>query len=294
MDHKKILRWLAYSGKLKWLPDALYLKLLYYAMMGKKLNLDNPQTFNEKLQWLKLYDRRPEYTALVDKYEVKKLVAKELGEEYIIPTLGVWERFDDIDFDKLPDRFVLKCTHDSGGLVIVKDKRTLDKDAARAKIEKSLKNEYFYEGREWPYKNVKPRIIAEQYMEDASGGLMDYKFFCFDGVADNVMVVADRAIKQAKYYHFSKDWKILHYNRLCRTLPDDFQIPKPAQIDEMFALAEKMSASLPHVRIDFYLVDGQIFFGEYTFFNESGFESGFDAYSDGHMGSLLKLPPKRV
>lgn len=278
---------------LRYIPDKTYLSFLYLYKMKSPMNWKNPQTFNQKLQWLKLYDHNPKYTKMVDKHDVKELVRSQLGEQYVIPTLGVWNQFDDIDFDALPNRFVLKCTHDSGGLVIVKDKRTLDKKAAKNKIEGSLKRNYYHFGREWPYKNIKPRIIAEKYMEDASGGLTDYKFFCFDGVADNVMVVEDRAIQQPKYYHFSKDWKLLRYNRLCRRLPDDFTMPKPPQMDEMFALAEKMSKGIPHVRVDFYVVDGQIYFGEYTFFNESGFETGFDDYSDGHLGSLIKLPPKR-
>ena len=163
------------------LPDSAYLKLVYRQSVGKKLNLKNPQTFNEKLQWLKLYDRRPEYTRMVDKYEAKRYVAERIGEEYIIPTFGVWDRFDDIDFERLPNQFVLKCTHDSGGLVVCRDKSRLDFQVARKKIEKSLKTNYYLHSREWPYKNVKPRIIAEQYMEDESTEgllvLMDYKFY---------------------------------------------------------------------------------------------------------------------
>ena len=161
--------------------------------MGKKLNLKNPQTFNEKLQWLKLYDRKPIYTTMVDKYEVKQFVANIIGEEYIIPTLGVWNSFDDIDFDSLPDRFVLKTTHDSGGVVICSDKRKLDLDTARKKLTKSLKNNFYYQGREWPYKNVKPRIIAEKYViDDITGELRDYKFFCFDGDPKFMFIATER------------------------------------------------------------------------------------------------------
>jgi len=288
--YKLIIKILRIMRLLPILPDKLFLQMYYLVMMKEDLDLRNPKTFNQKLQWLKLYNRKDIYTTMVDKYAVKKYVAELIGEEYIIPTLGVWDHFDDIDFSSLPDQFVLKCTHDSGGLVIVRDKQTFDKKAAKKKIENSLKNNYHYSTREWPYKNVPPRIIAEQYMEDESGGLTDYKFFCFNGVADNVMIVADRSIKEPKFYHFSKDWRLLRYNRLCRKLPDGFTIPKPSEMDQMFELAEKMSIDIPHVRIDFYLVNGQIYFGEYTFFNESGFETGFDDYSDNHLGSLIKLP----
>ena len=162
------------------LPDEAYLKLKYRIRMGKPLNLKDPKTFCEKLQWLKLHDRKPEYTTMVDKAAVKGYVAEKLGSQYLIPTLGVWDKFDDIDFDALPDQFVLKCTHDSGGLVICRDKAKLDRDVARKKLERSLKNNYFHRNREWPYKNVKPRILAEVYMKDRGHrDLPVYKFFCF-------------------------------------------------------------------------------------------------------------------
>ena len=164
---------LAFSahGFLKWMPDKPYLKLMFWANMGKRLNLRNPKTFSEKLQWLKLYNRKPEHPGMVDKYEAKKYVAERIGEEYIIPTFGVWEHFEDIDFDSLPDQFVLKCTHDCGGLVICKDKSKLDKEAAKSKINRCLNRNYYYSGREWPYKELQPRIIAEEYMEDEATGL---------------------------------------------------------------------------------------------------------------------------
>ena len=159
------------------IPDRFYLKCLYKARMEKKLNLKSPQTYNEKLQWLKLYDRNPEYSDMVDKYEVKKYVADRIGEKYIIPTLGIWERFDDVDFDILPEKFVLKCTHDSGGLVICKGREQLDIKSARKKIEKSLRRNYYWHGREWPYKSIKPRIIAEQFVSDNThSDLIVYKF----------------------------------------------------------------------------------------------------------------------
>ena len=177
------------KGWIKGFDDETYLKLMYWAKMGKKLNLDNPVTFNEKLQWLKLHNQNPEYSKMVDKYEAKKWVAERIGDEYIIPTLGVWDSFDEIDFNQLPNQFVLKCTHDSGGLVICKDKNHFDKAKARKKIEASLKRNYFLVGREYPYKAVKPRIIAEQYMEDtATRELRDYKIFTFDGIAKALFI----------------------------------------------------------------------------------------------------------
>lgn len=168
IKNPKTIIYILNNKKIITLPDKAFIKLKYKDKFGKKINLNNPQTFNEKLQWLKLYDRNPEYTKMVDKYEVKKYVASIIGEEYIIPTLGVWNKFEDIDFNKLPDQFVLKCTHDSGGLVICKDKSKLDINEAKKKIEKSLKINYYYLSREWPYKNVKPQIIAEKYMVDES------------------------------------------------------------------------------------------------------------------------------
>lgn len=276
-------------------PDDIYLKYKFYKRMKTRLDLDNPKTFNQKLQWLKLYNRNPEYTKMVDKYEVKKYVSGKIGEEYIIPTLGVWDSPEEIDFDKLPDKFVLKCNHNSGlGMCICKDKKTLNINKVKEDLKKGLAENYYWNGREWPYKNVKPKIIAEKYMEDeTTQELTDYKFFCFDGYVDNVMIVVDRCLGNPKYYHFDRNWKLCkNYNRLCRSLPPDFTIPKPNKIDEMFELASLMSIGIPHVRIDFYLVNNKIYFGEYTFFSESGFDTGYDEDSDLHLGSLIKLPNK--
>ncbi len=278
----------------KWMDDEQSVKFWFWCVMRKKLDLEHPKTYNEKLQWLKLYDHRPVYQDMVDKVEAKKLAAKVMGEECIIPTLGVWTQFDDIDFDGLPNKFVLKCTHDSGGLVICTDKSKLDIKAARKKIARSMKRNFFLVGREWPYKNITPRIIAEAYMEDTqSKDLVDYKIFCFNGKAECVMVVADRAMGNPKYYFFDKEWKLRKYNRLCRSLPDDFQIPKPKEMDQLFAIAEKLCAEIPQLRVDLYVVDGQIYFGEYTFFNQSGLETGFDLKTDMYLGSLIQLPTKK-
>jgi len=282
--------WLATHDFYKSMNDVDYLKRFYKAMMGKELNLTPPVTYNEKLQWIKLYDHNPLYNTIVDKYEVKNYVAGITGGKYIVPTYGVYDYFDEIDFDSFPDQFVLKCTHDSGGLVICKDKKFFDKSAAKKKIEKCLKRNYYWVGREWPYYDLKPRIIAEKYIEDREGHLVDYKFFCFNGIADNVMVVTERETGDPKFYHFTKEWNLLPYNRMGRRMGPDFKLPKPDIIDSMFEIAEQLSKPFTEVRVDLYDVDGEIYFGEFTLFNESGWESGFDYPSDKHMGDLIILP----
>lgn len=275
----------------KILPDSIYLKILYKRVMGKRLNLSHPTTYNEKLQWLKIHDHNPKYISLVDKYEAKKVVSKMIGEDHIIPTLGVWDRFDDIDFNKLPDKFVLKCTHDSGSVVVCKDKAVLNINEAKCKLEKGLKNNFYWRSREWPYKHIPHRIIAEQYVEDSkTGRLDDYKLFCFDGVVDNIMVVRGRAEGKPKYYHFDKEWNLCRFNRLTRSLPEGFREEKPPFIDDMIAIAEQLSNGYIHVRIDLYEANGNIYFGEFTLYNQSGLETGFDDYSDGYLGSLINLP----
>ncbi len=271
MSLRSGLKYFIREKVLRYMPARMYLKLKYRIVMKKKLNLANPTTYNEKLQWLKLYDHNPMYTDMVDKYEAKRYVAEHIGEEYIIPTLGVWDRFDDIDFDALPDRFVLKCTHDSGGLVIVKDKSQLDMAAAKAKIEKCLKRNFYYSGREWPYKNVKPRIIAEKYMEDArTAELRDYKFFTFDGVVKALFIASERQKEdeETKFDFFDEN-----YNHLpIRNGHPNAAVPpeKPYNFEKMKDLAEKLSQGIPHLRVDFYEVDGRIYFGELTFSHWSG------------------------
>lgn len=274
---------------LNFLPDRTYLKLIYRRRMGGRLNLTSPQTFNEKLQWLKLYDRNPEYTTMVDKYAAKKWVANRIGEEYIIPTLGVWEHFDDIDFDTLPNQFVLKCTHDSGGLVIVKDKSKLDKKFAKQKIEHCLKRNYYWAGREWPYKNVPPRIIAEKYMTDESGiELKDYKIFNFEGEPKLIEVDYDCFVEHKRNL-YTTDWQYIEAAIQYPTDPNH-QIDRPKQLEKMLELARKLSEGIPHVRTDFYCIDDRIYLGELTFYHGSGFEK-FDPESLGEeMGKWLKLP----
>ncbi|MCC8173661.1 MAG: glycosyl transferase [Odoribacter sp.] len=276
---------------LAWMPDSAYLKLMYRAKMGKKLNLKNPQTFNEKIQWLKLHDRKPEYTQMVDKCEAKKYVSNIIGEEYIIPTLGVWDKFEDIDFDRLPEQFVLKCTHDSGGLVIVKDKSKMDVAAAREIINKSLKHNFYYYGREWPYKNVKPRIIAEKYMVYKSGfDLKDYKFFCFDGFAKAMFIASDRNVEgeDTKFDFYDMEFKHLPFTNGHPNA--DCEIKRPDSFDEMKALAAKLSAGIPQVRVDFYDINGKVYFGELTFAHWSGMVPFEPEEWDKKFGEWIKLP----
>ncbi len=238
-------------------------------------------------------NRREEYVRLVDKREVKRIVAERVGEEYVIPTLGVYNRFDEIDFDALPDQFVLKCTHDSGGLVICKGKKRLDKKAAREKIEAAQWKNFYYLNREWPYKDVKPRILAEEYMEDeATAELRDYKFFCFDGEAKALFVATDRQTlgEEVKFDFFDMDYRRLNVRNgreNAKTHP-----AKPANFDKMKELSEALSQNMPHTRVDFYEVNGKVYFGEITFFHFSGMVNFEPIEWDYTFGSWIQLPEK--
>lgn len=420
--------------RLAFLSDEKFLQLKYYDAFGYFMDFKNPKTFNEKLQWLKIYNRKPEYTTVVDKYNVKKYIADKIGEEYIIPTIGAWDRFDDIDFDALPNQFVLKCTHDSGGLIVCTDKSKLNIDKAKKIIETSLSNNYYYMGREWPYKNVVPRIIAEQYMgenlrnykklglddksrlvlvyservsqnkfieefydeiwryrnidelncetpifvnecpkqykvmrevgsklfeqiqysridfyeidnenylgeitlcgdrrfetikpekfgvkpdewtevsetvyrlkfenltltlsifedkEKEAKGLIDYKFFCFNGLAESVMVCTERETGNPKFYFFNKEWELKRYNKRGKKAPTDFTLPKPDCMDEMFLIAERLSQDIPYVRVDLYCIDSLIYFGEMTFYPDSGLDANLLTEVDKYWGDMLELP----
>lgn len=278
------------------LPDKLFLSLRFRCLMGKWIDWKNPKTFNEKLQWLKVYNHKPEYTAMVDKAEAKHYAASIIGEEHIIPTLGIWNHFDDIDFAALPDKFVLKTTNGGGGcgVVICKDKATLNKKDAKKKLETSLHSSIYRNYREWPYKNIQPRIIAEQFMTDFSqsdiGELRDYKFFCVNGTAHNVMLCYDRLSGDTKFYFFDREWNLLRLNKRGLAAPADFSIPKPKAIDEMFRLAGKLSMGLPFARVDLYNVDGKIYFGEITFYPQSGFDPNLLPDTDRMFGDLIQLP----
>ena len=276
----------------RFIPDKLWLQIKYVCRMGKYPDLNNPKTFNEKIQWLKLHNRKPEFSAMVDKYEVKKLIAERMGEEYLIPTLGVWERFEEIDFDALPEQFVLKCTHDSGGLVICKDKSKLDLEQAKRKITNSLHTNYYWHGREWPYKNVKPRIIAEKYMVDESGvELKDYKIFNFGGQPKLIQVDFNRFVKHTKNI-YDTEW---NYLNVAINYPTDptVAIKKPECLNKMLEMAKELSADIPFLRTDFYVVNEKIYFGELTFSPGSGFMRITPESFDLEMGSWIPLPGKQ-
>ena len=275
------------------LSDKAYLSLQYRCFIGKSINWDNPTSFTEKLQWLKLCNRTPEHSVMVDKYEVKEYVAQTIGSEHIIPTYGVWDRFEDIDFDSLPNQFVLKCTHDSGGLVICKDKQTLDKKAARRKIEKSLHRDYYLAGREWPYKNVPKRVIAEKFISPSQNSvtadLPDYKFFCFNGKVKFFKVDFGRFVEHhANYY--SSEGKLLNFGEKGLDPDPNYPIELPINLGEMISLAEKLSENEPFLRVDFYNVNGKIFFGELTFYPASGMGQFNPTEYDDWIGNLLSLP----
>lgn len=271
-------------------PDEIALRLLYRAKIGRGLNLNNPQSFNEKLQWLKLHDRNPLYTTLVDKFAVKQWVADCIGDEYVIPTLGVWDSFGEIDFDCLPDRFVLKCTHDSGGLAICHDKASFDKEDARRRISDSLKRNFYWHAREWPYKNVRPRIIAEQYLtpDPVTGEVTDYKFMCFGGTVHCVFTCSGRAMGDLRVDFFDLGW---HHLPFTRHYPNaDITPSKPSRLMEMKALAERLSKGIPFVRVDFYDVAGEPRFGEMTFYPGAGLEEFTPESWDDILGDWIELP----
>ena len=270
--------------------DRTYLKLLYRVMTGHKLDLDNPRGFTEKIQWLKLYNTSSECTMMADKLAVKKYIADTFGKQYVIPLLGVYNCFDDIDFDKLPDRFVLKTTHDSGGPVICKDKSNFDVKQARKILSRRLNINYFYRGREYPYKNIPPRIIAEEYMEDEYGELRDYKFFCFNGFVKMFKIDSGRYTHhQANYFNIQKEYLPFgEYNYTFTPPREDVQFPD--NIDEMIKMAEIISKRFPFVRVDFYNVKGNVYFGEITFHPAGGFDRFVPDKWDVIIGDMLLLP----
>lgn len=286
-----IVRYFASKGILNWLPDRPYLNLLFYSKMGTKLDLKNPKTFNEKLQWLKLYDRNPLYTKLVDKYEVRKYIAETIGEEYLIPLIGVWDKFEEIDFSKLPNKFVLKCTHDSGGVVICKDKNNFDIETARKKINKALKRNYYYVHREWPYKNVKPRIICEEFISDKETTPDDYKVLCFNGKAKLIMVHIDR------YGNHKLDNYDINWNKttLAKDGPmSDSVYDKPKQFDNMISLSEILASNMSHARIDWFIVRDKLYFGEITLYEAGGFDNFDNKQDDYILGSWIDLSKVKI
>lgn len=289
-DKEKRTIFLAQHGFYNLMSDDKFLCMQFKNVFGYDLDLENPKTYSEKLQWLKLYDRNKYYVELVDKEKVKEIVADKIGQEYIIPTLGVWNKFENINFEQLPNQFVLKCTHDSGGLIICTDKNKLNVRKARKKMNKSLKNNYYMQNREWPYKNVPRKIIAEQYMVDESGyELKDYKFFCFDGKVKAMFIASDRESdsEETKFDFFDSEFNKLPFTNGHPNSKKQFI--KPKTFDEMKMLAEKLSKGLPQARIDFYDVNGKVYFGEITFFHWSGFKKFNPPIWDKKFGEWIDL-----
>ncbi len=291
----RIFASLASKGKMSWVNDKLALKLIYRGQMGKKLHLKSPQTFNEKMQWLKLYDRNPLYPDLVDKHEVRKYISKWIGEEYLIPELGIWNSFDAIDFEKLPQQFVLKCTHDSGSAVVCRDKGTLDRNATRTHINNRLKRSHYWSGLEWPYKNIPHRISAEMFMSDNSGkGLTDYKFFCFNGEPKYLYISSGLEDHDSAYISFfDLDGNEMNFGRKdYRPFPHKVEMPE--NFEEMKKMAAILAAKINNcfVRVDLYNINGKIYFSEFTFTPCGGYMPFEPESFDLEMGKLLNLPIK--
>lgn len=268
------------------LDDGEYISRRFEYVVGYRPNLNNPQTFNEKIQWLKLHDFKPEYTQLVDKYMVKQYVKEKIGDEYITPTLGIWDNFDDIRFDELPEKFVLKCTHDSGSMVVCNDKKEFNREAARTKLNSKLQFNYFWVTRERPYKNVERKIIAEKFLENKNGEMIDYKFLCANGKVKYIFTCSDRNTEKGLHVNFyTTDWSPLpferHYHKRER------EIEKPDQLEEMIELSEKLAVGLKFVRVDFYLVDERIYFSELTFYPGGGMEEFTPQEWDYELGKMI-------
>lgn len=284
-------------GKYNKLSDKEYLERKFECCMGKSLDLEHPQTFNEKLQWLKLYDRRPEYTIMVDKYAVKKYVSDKIGEEYIIPTLGVWDNPDDIDFDTLPNKFVLKCNHNSGlGMCICKDKSELNIEKVKSELKKGLAQDYYITGREWPYKNVPRKIIAEEYIEDKGKAVPeDYKVYCINGKPLYIVVFHNRFNDSEELSEtvYNTSWQPQHISLDEHFKVSDIVEPVPECLDKMLEFAEMLSTNMSQSRIDFYIVNNRLYFGEITLYTASGFQKMIPESLDYELGKLIKLPDKK-
>lgn len=280
----------------RFVSDENFVKWTYYLTFRKKLDLDNPKTFNEKLQWLKLNDRHEEYTQMVDKYEAKKYVANLIGEEYIIPTLGIYDTFDEINFEELPNQFVLKCTHNSGGIIICRAKASLDVPKVRKQMTKWLKKNPFWTNREYPYKHVKPRIIAEQYMEQEDGeSLRDYKVLCFNGKAKLIELHRFRYTERQTQDFYDTEWNKTTISQGGGFIDaSDKLYPKPDNLDKMILLSEKLCADMIHCRADWYSIKGQLYFGEITFFDGSGLDAFDNMDDDFLLGSWIELPQNSI
>jgi len=274
------------------ISDELYLKVYYFLTMDRPLHLDNPQTLNEKMQWLKLYDRKEQYTLMADKYAARKFIADRVGEEYLVPLCGVWDSAEQIDWESLPEKFVLKCTHDSHSVFICTDKKVFDRATVIKKIKKAMKHNFYWLTREWPYKNIQPRIIAEKYLVDESGWeLKDYKIFCFNGEPQYVEVDFNRFVSH-RLNPYDLNWNPLNF---CDSSPNDWNadIPKPKKLDEMLNCAKVLSAGIPLLRVDFYSIGEKIYCGELTFYPGGGMIHFKPSSVDLEFGKRLKLPAQK-
>lgn len=281
---------LAENGLFKWMPDKQYLQFAYHAHMGNKLDLNNPKTFNEKLQWLKLYNRKQIYTIMVDKYAVKEYAKLIVGEDYIIPTIGLWDKPEDIDPNQLPEQFVLKCTHDSGSIHICRSKKHFDFDKTRNELRKHLHKGTYWFGREWPYKHVVPQIMAEPYLEDdTERELPDYKIHCFNGEPKIILVCKDRYSRDG----LIEDFYDTNWNHLDVQRPGirnaETPIPCPTEIKVMLEESKKLSKDIPFLRVDFYIVNHKVYLGELTFFPSSGFAKFIPESFDRQLGDWINL-----
>ena len=275
------------------MPDEKFLSRIFQILMNQELSLEHPKTFNEKLQWLKLYNRKTSYTTMVDKYKVREYIRERLGEKYLIPLLGVWNNPEEIDFDILPNQFVLKCNHNSGlGMSICKDKVLFDFAKAKKDLRRGIRENYYQKNREWPYKDVPRKIIAEQYMKSDAGGLTDYKIHCFNGEPKLILVCKDRFLETGLTEDFfSINWEHLDIRRP-KHPNASAPIKKPEELDEMLRLAAILSKDIPFLRVDFYIVDHKIYFSELTFYPASGFDKFVPEIWDNILGDWLKLPEK--
>ena len=292
---RKILIYMNSAHLLNPLPDETFLRLLWKARFGSELNLVNPETFNEKMQWLKLYDRDPLLTLMVDKHAVKAYVSPLIGEEHVIPTLGVWTSPDNIDFSALPDRFVLKCNHTSGeGLILCRDKTRLNREKAIRELKKAMKDDYYLTYREWPYKDVPRKIIAEPYMEDLPAAALGldtlpvYKILCFEGEPRIIQTIQNDKTPHETIDYFDPDWKLLPFrqNYPNSTVPTS----RPKRLSEMLEIAEKLSSGFHFLRVDLYEINGEIYFSEFTFFSDAGFAPFEPEEWNRILGSWIHLP----
>lgn len=275
---------------LGFLPDGAYLKFVFKLRTGKKLNLKHPVTFCDKQNWLKIHEKEPRYTQLVDKLAVRSYVADKIGEDHLFPLLGAWDSFDEIDFDALPEAFVLKCNHDSGSVKIINHKSELteeDVDALRKHFTAKLKANIFYAGREYPYKNIKPCILAEKLMVAADGkGINDYKFFCFNGKPEILFIATDRTV-DVKFDFFDMDFN--HLDIINIHPQSGKQLEKPQCFEEMKEIAAELSEGMKFVRLDLYEVNGKVYFGEFTFFHGGGFWPMTPDIWEKKLGDLIEL-----